>query len=127
MEITISIVNGTLKIYCHKYKLFKYNIKKIFLWEINTILLMNLGHHCSLIRTHAGLREVANSSRRVLGSMQGNKGAKYGYTRAAGFSSVVYVERRGKKVVAVVLGERSTAQLYKRMAQLVDQGFTELN
>ena len=81
----------------------------------------------SRIKSHAGLREVANSSRRVLGSMRGIKGAKYGYTRAAGFCSVVYVERRGKKVVAVVLGERSTAKLYKRMAQLVDQGFSELN
>ena len=81
----------------------------------------------SRIRTHAGLREVANSSRRVLGSMNGIKGAKYGYTRAAGFSSAVYVERRGKKVVAVIFGERSTAQLYKRMATIVDAGFANLN
>lgn len=78
----------------------------------------------SRIRSHAGLREVANSSRRVLGSMRGIQGAKYGYTRAAGHSSAVYVERRGKKVVAVILNERSTAQLYKRMAELVDKGFT---
>lgn len=63
----------------------------------------------------------------MLGSMRGIKGAKYGYTRAAGYSSAVYVERRGKKIVAVILGERSTARLYKRMAQLVDQGFTNLN
>ena len=81
----------------------------------------------SRIRTHAGLREVANSSRRVLGSMKGIKGAKYGYTRAAGFSSAVYVERRGKKVVAVICGELSTARLYKRMATLIDDGFSELN
>lgn len=81
----------------------------------------------SRIRTHAGLREVANSSRRVLGSMKGIKGAKYGYTRAAGFSSAVYVERRGKKVVAVICGELSAARLYKRMAKLIDDGFSELN
>ena len=80
----------------------------------------------SRVRSHAGLKEVANSSRRVLGSMRGIKGAKYGYTRAAGFNSVVFVERRGKKVVAVVLGERSTASLYKKMAKLVDQGFNSL-
>lgn len=79
----------------------------------------------SRIRTHAGLREVANSSRRLLGSMNGIKGAKYGYTRAAGFSSAVFVERRGKKVVAVILGARSTAQLYKRMAKLVDNAFVK--
>jgi len=77
----------------------------------------------SRIRTHAGLREVANSSRRVLGSMKGIRGAKHGYTRAAGFSSAVYVERRGKKIVAVILGGRSTALLYKRMAKLVDDAF----
>jgi len=77
----------------------------------------------SRIRTHAGLREVANSSRRVLGSMQGIQGAKYGYTRAAGFSSAVYVERRGKKLVGVIFGERSTARLYKRMSTLIDQAF----
>jgi D-alanyl-D-alanine carboxypeptidase len=77
----------------------------------------------SRIRTHAGLREVANSSRRVLGSMKGIKGAKYGYTRAAGFSSAVYVERRGKKVIGVIFGERSTARLYKRMGMLIDQAF----
>lgn len=81
----------------------------------------------SRIRSHAGLKEVANSSRRVLGSLRGIKGAKYGYTRAAGHSSAVYVERRGKKVVAVILNERSTAQLYKRMAELVDKGFTSNN
>jgi len=77
----------------------------------------------SRIRTHAGLREVANSSRRVLGSMKGIRGAKHGYTRAAGFSSAVYVERRGKRIVAVILGGRSTALLYKRMAKLVDDAF----
>lgn len=81
----------------------------------------------SRIRSHAGLKEVESSSRRVLGSVRGIKGAKYGYTRAAGYSSAVYVERRGKEIVAVILGERSTAQLYKRMAKLVDQGFTNLN
>ena len=81
----------------------------------------------SRIRSHAGLREVANSSRRVLGSMRGIKGAKYGYSRAAGYSSAVYVERRGKKVVAVIFGERSTARLYKRMATIVDEGFANLN
>ena len=81
----------------------------------------------SRIRSHAGLKEVASSSRRVLGSVRGIKGAKYGYTRAAGYSSAVYVERRGKKIVAVILGERSTARLYKKMAQLVETGFEKLN
>ena len=61
----------------------------------------------------------------MLGSINGIKGAKYGYTRAAGFSSAVFVERRGKKVVAVILGARSTAQLYKRMAKLVDNAFVK--
>ena len=41
--------------------------------------------------------------------------------------AVVYVERRGKKLVGVILGERSTARLYKRMAKIVDEGFAHLN
>jgi D-alanyl-D-alanine carboxypeptidase len=77
----------------------------------------------SRIRSHAGLKEVASSSSRVLGSMRGIKGAKYGYTRAAGYSSAVYVERRGKKVVAVIFGARSTTTLLKQMEKIVSNAF----
>ena len=81
----------------------------------------------SRIRTHAGLREVANSARRMLGSIQGIRGAKYGFTRAAGFNGAVYVQRRDKQVVTVVFGARSTATLVKRINKLVDDGFAALD
>ena len=81
----------------------------------------------SRIRTHAGLREVANSARRMLGSIHGIRGAKYGFTRAAGFNGAVYVQRRDKQVVAVVFGARSTATLVKRIDKLVDDGFAALD
>ena len=80
----------------------------------------------SRIRTHAGLREVANSSRRLLGNLRGIEGAKYGYTRAAGFNSAAIVTRGDRTVVVVVFGGRSTATLNKRVAQLTDIGFKEL-
>ena len=77
----------------------------------------------SRIRTNAGLREVSNSSQRMLGNIAGIKGAKYGFSRAAGFNSVVYVERRDRKIVAVIFGARSTATLIRKMGEIVDAGF----
>jgi D-alanyl-D-alanine carboxypeptidase len=77
--------------------------------------------------TDAGLREVANSSRRILGAIEGVSGAKYGFTRAAGNSSVTYVERRGKRIVVAVLGEKSNAALTSRMSAVIDAAFMKLN
>ena len=77
--------------------------------------------------TDAGLREVANSSRRILGAIEGVSGAKYGFTRAAGNSSVAYVERRGKRIVVAVLGEKSNAALTSRMSAVIDAAFNKLN
>jgi D-alanyl-D-alanine carboxypeptidase len=73
--------------------------------------------------TYAGLKEVANSSRRILGSIKGVSGAKYGFTRAAGNSSVTYVERRGKRIVVAVLGEKSSAALTARMSAVIDAAY----
>lgn len=78
-------------------------------------------------RTDAGLREVANTSRRILASIKGVTGAKYGYTHAAGYSSVTYVERRGKRIVVAVLGEKSKASLSARMSAVIDAAFRNLN
>ena len=77
-------------------------------------------------KTHAGLREVKSSSLRMLQSIQGVRGAKYGYTRAAGFCSAVYVQRRDKEVVAVIFGARSTATLNKGMHEILDIGFSAI-
>ena len=77
--------------------------------------------------TDAGVRDVDNSSRRILASIKGVSGAKYGYTRAAGYSSVTYVERRGKRIVVAVLGEKSKASLTARMSAVIDAAFKNLN
>ena len=77
--------------------------------------------------TDVGLRAVTNSSRRILASIEGVSGAKYGYTHAAGYSSVTYVERRGKRIVVAVLGEKSKASLTARMSAVIDAAFRNLN
>ena len=79
----------------------------------------------SRTRTHAGLREVSNSGRRMLREIKGIRGAKYGLTRAAGFNGAVYVKRRDKTVVAVIFGARSTASLVKRLGEIVDQSLVQ--
>ena len=75
----------------------------------------------------AGMRQVKNSASRLLIAIPGITGAKYGYTRAAGFSAAVSVKRRGREIVVVVFGARSTASLLARVEQLTDLGFKKIN
>jgi D-alanyl-D-alanine carboxypeptidase len=77
----------------------------------------------SRITPNIGVREVANSSRHILRAIEGVSGAKYGYTRAAGYSSVAYVERRGKRIVVAVLGEKSKTALTARMSSVIDAAY----
>ena len=77
----------------------------------------------SRIKTDVGVREVTSSSRRLLLGIEGIIGAKYGYTRAAGFNGAVYVHRQDKKIVAVIFGASSTANLVGRMSELVNVSF----
>ena len=78
-------------------------------------------------KTHAGLREVKNSSLRMLENVEGIRGAKYGYSRAARFSSAVYVQRRDKKVVGVILGAITTKAMVRKMNVMLDQAFADQN
>lgn len=80
----------------------------------------------SRIRTHAGLRKVTSSSRRMLSNIGGIQGAKFGYTRAAGSNGAAYVKRDDEEVVAVIFGARSTATLNKRMHEILDIGFSAI-
>src|SRR6056300_625494 len=77
----------------------------------------------SRIRTHAGLREVANTNRRFLGNYRGADGIKTGYTRAAGFNLVASAERGQERIIATVFGGRSSATRNARVAELLDMGF----
>ena len=73
--------------------------------------------------TYAGVREVANTNRRMLGSYRGADGIKTGYTRAAGFNLVASAERGSERIIATVFGGRSTATRNARVAELLDLGF----
>ncbi|MFY0692877.1 MAG: D-alanyl-D-alanine carboxypeptidase [Paracoccaceae bacterium] len=74
-------------------------------------------------RTHAGVREVSNTNRRLLSNYRGADGIKTGYTRAAGFNLVASAERGKERIIATVFGGRSTATRNARVAELLDMGF----
>jgi len=81
----------------------------------------------SRIKTDFGVREVTSSSRRLLQGIEGITGAKYGYTRAAGFNGAAFVQRGDKEVVAVIFGAKSTSSLVKKMGKIVDLSFANSN
>ncbi len=56
---------------------------------------------------------------KVLDTVAGANGIKTGYTRASGFNLVTSVERDGKQMIAVILGEDSARARDARMAALV--------
>lgn len=74
----------------------------------------------SRITTDVGLKVMASSSRRILENIEGVEAARFGHTRAAGYSAVLYVTRNDKSVVVVVLGARSTRGLLDRLVELTD-------
>ncbi|UYV37099.1 serine hydrolase [Rhodobacteraceae bacterium D3-12] len=73
--------------------------------------------------TNAGVREVANTNRRLLAAYRGADGIKTGYTRAAGFNLVASAERGKERVIATVFGGRSSASRNAKVAELLDLGF----
>jgi len=73
--------------------------------------------------THAGVRNVANTNRRLLAAYRGADGIKTGYTRAAGFNLVASAERGQERIIATVFGGTSTIARNARVAELLDMGF----
>ena len=73
--------------------------------------------------THAGVRAVSNTNRRLLAAYRGADGIKTGYTRAAGFNLVASAERGNERIIATVFGGTSTTARNKRVAELLDMGF----
>ena len=73
--------------------------------------------------THAGVKQVSNTNRRLLQNYKGADGIKTGYTRAAGFNLVASAERGNERVIATVFGGTSTAARNARVAELLDMGF----
>jgi D-alanyl-D-alanine carboxypeptidase len=73
--------------------------------------------------TDAGIREVANTNRRLLASYKGADGIKTGYTRAAGSNLVASAERGNERIIATVFGGKSSAARNVKVAELLDLGF----
>ena len=73
--------------------------------------------------TNAGIREVANTNRRLLASYKGADGIKTGYTRAAGSNLVASAERGNERIIATVFGGKSSAARNAKVAELLDLGF----
>ncbi|MEM8692320.1 MAG: D-alanyl-D-alanine carboxypeptidase family protein [Pseudomonadota bacterium] len=73
--------------------------------------------------THAGVRDVANTNRRLLAAYRGADGIKTGYTRAAGFNLVASAERGNERIIATMFGGSSSASRNARVAELLDMGF----
>lgn len=78
-------------------------------------------HHFS----YFSLRQFSIAGRSVRGHnksldmISGADGIKTGYTRASGYNLVTSVNRNGKLIVAVILGENSARQRDARMAALI--------
>ena len=77
--------------------------------------------------THAGIKQVNNTTRKLLGNYRGADGIKTGYTNAAGFNLVASAERGRKRVIATVFGGKTSSSRNARVAQLLDMGFGKVN
>lgn len=73
--------------------------------------------------THAGIKTVPNTNRRLLAAYRGADGIKTGYTRAAGFNLVASAKRKDERIIATVFGGKSGASRNARVAELLDMGF----
>jgi D-alanyl-D-alanine carboxypeptidase len=73
------------------------------------------------IRSFTFRGQRISNHNRLLGSVDGVDGIKTGYIRASGFNLVTSVKRKGRHVVAVVLGGTSAGARDTRMRQLLTQ------
>ena len=71
----------------------------------------------------AGIKDVANTNRRLLSSYRGADGIKTGYTRASGFNLVASAEHGNKRIIATVFGGKTSADRTRKIAALLDKGF----
>ncbi len=65
------------------------------------------------------------TTNRLLSSYPGADGIKTGYTRAAGYNLVASAYRKGKRIIAVAFGERSSAARTAKVTRLLDVGFSK--
>jgi len=75
-------------------------------------------------QAHAAGKRVL-STNRLLGTYRGAEGMKTGYTRAAGYNLVATAKRGPRRVVAVIMGGKSSRWRNARMARLLDEAFAK--
>ncbi len=73
--------------------------------------------------TDAGVRDVANTNRRFLGSYRGADGIKTGYTRAAGFNLVASAHQGSERIIATMFGGVSSSARNAKVSELLNMGF----
>lgn len=77
--------------------------------------------------TDAGIATVNSTNRRFLDGYKGADGIKTGYTVPAGFNLTASAERDGVRLIATIMGGKSTADRNARMMKLLDKGFAMAN
>ncbi len=82
-------------------------------------------HYFSIQRFTYKKRTFRNHNR-LLRSYDGVDGIKTGYIRASGFNVAVSAERDGKRLVAVVLGGKTSRSRDAHTRQLLDQAFARI-
>jgi D-alanyl-D-alanine carboxypeptidase len=75
--------------------------------------LRSISHHGRTLTTYNGL----------LGSYSGADGIKTGFTCGSGYNLVASAERKGRRLIGVVLGGKSRGGRNGEMAKLLDQAF----
>jgi len=66
---------------------------------------------------------VVQNHNHLLGAYPGADGIKTGYTAEAGFALAASAKRGGRRLIAVVIGERSVALRDRRVAKMLTEGF----
>ena len=70
---------------------------------------------------------VVTGHNKVLDMVAGANGIKTGYTKASGFNLVTSVERNGRLIVAVIMGEDSARARDVRMTALIQANISRMN
>ncbi len=66
------------------------------------------------------------NTNKLLGGFQGLDGLKTGYTRKAGFCLCATAERKGLRLISVVMGAESNKMRFQETAHLLGAGFAQL-
>src|SRR5262249_29874342 len=92
-------------------------------------LFRDFPQHASLfsaLTAQVGKRTISTHNN-VLISVEGGDGMKTGFTCSAGYNIVGSATRRGRRLVAIVLGEATPAMRRARIAALLEHGFRVLD